>query len=107
MITLKTLETATAEEVFTQVRDHLLKQGEKSYGSGGCLYRSNGLRCAAGCLIADDEYQPKEMEGEDWEGLVVKGLAPMAHCELISRLQWIHDNYAPHRWERLLREVEL
>ena len=61
MITLKTLPQATAQEVFDQVTQHLLKQGKAARsGTGACRYRveTRGeiLKCAAGCLIADDEY---------------------------------------------------
>ena len=56
MITLATLEQATAQQVFTQVKNHLLKQNEKSMINGICAYRgSNGLQCAAGCLMSDEE----------------------------------------------------
>lgn len=42
MITLKTLPQATAQEVFNQIRDHLLTQNCQSregQGKGLCLYR--------------------------------------------------------------------
>ncbi len=54
-ITLATLPEATAQEVYSQVRKHLLTQKMKSIEEGkGCVYRGpDGLMCAAGCLISD------------------------------------------------------
>ena len=68
MITLKTLPQATAQDVFDHVTQHLLKQGKRSVSStGACQYRTEQaegvLKCAAGCLITDDEYNSK-FEGE-------------------------------------------
>ena len=69
MITLKTLGKATAQEVFDQVATHLLTQNERSLDGASCSYRNcDGLKCAAGCLISDDEYD-NQMEGIDWRGV--------------------------------------
>ena len=104
MITLKTLPSATAQEVFDQVRDHLLSQGEKSE-EDICLYRGpRGLKCAAGCLIGDDEYKP-EFEGKGWSILVGKGKIPKEHSELIGKLQEVHDSMFPEYWEEDLKLV--
>ena len=111
MITLKTLESATSQEVFDQVCKHMLDQGKKSvrnihraavdFGEqdgGSCAYRGKqGLKCAAGCLIADDEYSEK-MELNGWHELVADGLVPEAHKELIRELQKIHDFELAHNW---------
>ena len=75
MITLKTLPQATAQEVFDQVAKHLLTQMKKSVAKRAaesasdskdyCMYRGfDGTKCAAGCLISDDEYKP-EFEQKD------------------------------------------
>lgn len=107
-ITLKTLSTATAQEVYDQVVAHLRKQGKKSYidpalvngdVQAGCLYRGpDGLQCAAGCLISDEEYK-SEMEGKPWSDVVHHGLAPINHEELIDNLQRIHDSEVIECWE--------
>jgi hypothetical protein len=106
-ITLATLASATAQQVFDQVRDHLLRQGEQSMlrvGSSRCAYRSHdGLKCAAGCLIGDDEYTPL-MEGRRWDGLMGDGHVPAHHAELIGVLQYIHDAGHPRDWEAKLRQ---
>ena len=65
MITLKTLHSATLQEIFDQAAKHLLTQNEQAMtfdkdGNKNCLYRSaTGTKCAVGCFIADDEYSPQ------------------------------------------------
>lgn len=106
-ITLKNLEEATKEQVFDQVAKHLLQQQERSLSEGGtsCLYRgADGLKCAAGCLISDEEYE-KRMEGVSWIGLSVEGLVPSKHLVLISHLQGIHDNSNVEDWKNGLTKV--
>lgn len=105
MITLKTLPQATAQEVFEQVARHLLTQKQPARINYWvkCQYRlENGLKCAAGCLIADDEYDASRMEDEkdtSWNALVKHKVVPDAHKDLIIGLQHIHDNIAPNYWK--------
>lgn len=107
MITLKTLPEATAQQVFDQVKAHLLEQMTKSITSQAtCHYHLNDLRCAAGCLITEDEYKP-EMEGNTWKKLVQRKLVPPNHQELITRLQIIHDDFPPEYWETLMDDMWL
>ena len=103
MITLATLPQATEQEVFDQAAKHLLTQNTKStVGDVNCRYRGeNGLMCAAGCFISDDEYDP-EMEGEIWQELI---LAPNKHKELINDLQIIHDDCLVEDWESELVDL--
>ena len=58
-ITLATLPQATAQEVYSQVRNHMLTQGIQSMIEfHGCQYHGpEGLMCAAGCLVSDTEYR--------------------------------------------------
>lgn len=113
MITLANLKDATAQQVFDQVATHLLTQNKQSIdmkNSNACLYRSiAGLKCAAGCLIGDDEYKPemdtsgvigsgKTKVGSGWSRLVERGLVPSEHEELISALQSLHDTFVPEYW---------
>lgn len=107
MVTLKTLPQATEQEVFDQVKDHLLKQGKRSlrvsqYNGVQCLYRGpDGLKCAAGCLIADSEYRPT-FEGLGWKTLsITEGVEN--HAELINALQSIHDTIEPEHWAENLK----
>ncbi len=114
-ITLATLPQATAQEVFDQVATHLLTQGKKSFLLRGvrknCAFRGTyGLKCAAGCLMSDEEYS-LDMEGLAWRTLVTEKKVPSEHCELIVRLQYLHDGVTPENWKRelevLAREFKL
>lgn len=108
MITLKTLPQATAQEVFDQVAIHLLKQNQRAYrpADGSCMYRTpSGLKCAAGCLISDDEYTP-EFEDNNWVDLATaQRIVPDSHLDLIRALQCVHDNYDPNVWQEKLVEM--
>lgn len=105
-ITLATLPQATAQEVYSQVRKHLLTQKIQSMiDFHGCQYHGpEGLMCAAGCLVSDTEYL-SEMEGKGWEYIVHHGMAPAAHQELISDLQRVHDTKDPANWEYWLNRL--
>jgi len=105
-ITLKTLPQATAQEVFDQVARHMLKQNARSLlGKNACAYRGKGgMMCAAGCLMADDEYDNKLMEGRSWQGLATTGVVPHEHHGLIGQLQYIHDQSDPGDWPHLLKK---
>lgn len=108
MITLKTLPQATAQEVFDQVKNHLLSQKAQSKMDDMCLYRNpNGLKCAAGCLIGDDEYVPEmdDRPSSGWRELVLEGLVPKDHDTLIRRLQEVHDLYNVDGWSKKLELV--
>ena len=102
MITLKTLHLATEQEVFDQVPTHLLKQGVKSLDPiGSCRYREGNLMCAAGCLIAEDEYS-EEMEGYNWGK---EEIFPDTHRSLIKSLQDVHDRTPTEDWKLGLSRV--
>ena len=107
MITLKTLGQATEQEVFDQVAEHLLTQMRVSENDRGCAYRSpDGLKCAAGCLIGDDEYSREwDAGGIGWGQLVTKDIVPHSHGALVGRLQRIHDRYDPEYWKAELANV--
>lgn len=109
MITLATLDKATAQQVFDQVATHLLTQNKKSTRRNNisyCMYRgADGLKCAAGCLISDAEYTP-EMEWKGWGNLIGSGIVPTTqHQQLVYRLQELHDDYTAKQWKKELIEV--
>ncbi len=88
-----------AQQIFDRVARHLAKQGRQSMTSLGgdkiCAYRGRaGLKCAAGVLIRDREYQ-RRMEGNnvrdlDADDLLPKRLRP--HLDLLMDLQAAHDD---------------
>lgn len=114
-ICLANLEQATAQEVFNQVARHLLKQKKKSIIRDKCFYRGeDGLACAAGCLISDEEYKAqrdasqygnKFEDAGSWSMLVTNDLVPNKHSHLICRLQTVHDRSAISDWKARLWEV--
>lgn len=113
MITLKTLRNATKQQVFDQVTTHLLTQKKKSrFSDGTCAYRStrNGdsLKCAAGCLISDEEFASlklKRYNSEQWTFLVAEKIAPKKHSNLINALQEVHDDTDVKEWYEYLGDV--
>lgn len=112
MITLATLGQATAQEVYNQVKEHLLTQRKQcAKGDTGCSYRNDdGLKCAAGALIADEEYLPEmdvvEEVGTAWCNLIERGLVPSTeHDALITSLQIVHDTEEVHHWETEIMRV--
>ena len=108
MITLATLKDATAKEVFEQVKTHLLTQTERSMlDEDTCAYRGiSGLKCAAGCLISDDEYN-KDFESKRWKALANWNAVPNTHVELIDSLQMVHDHYPVSLWEQELENIKV
>jgi hypothetical protein len=96
-----------AQEIFDTVVNHLRKQGRRALGSDNtCLYRApNGDRCAAGCLVRDEEYQPW-MEVRSIVSILEDTKSPsslknrlLEHKSLIASLQNIHDAYPVELWE--------
>lgn len=119
MITLATLPEASLQDIFNQVRNHLLKQNQKSTlqkpdRTSPCYaYRGkNGTMCAVGCLIADEEYK-LEMDHQSLTSIGMLqqiGLFPLLDNKkynLLSCLQWLHDSYEPNKWEEKLLEVAI
>lgn len=81
----------TLQEVFDIVSKHLLTQGQKSVELSMCQYRnSEGLKCAAGALIPDDQYEER-FETNLWGDLVEKGIVENKFVDEIDQLQTIHD----------------
>lgn len=90
-------EDSTPQQVFDYVVNHLRTQGEAAFHpSNGCRYRTErGMKCAAGCLISDAEYDP------DMEGLLVRNISESPkyklsdfftrNLKLLQGLQCAHD----------------
>lgn len=84
-----------AQEIFETVARHLFAQGRPAYDlSDGCLYRGpNGTKCAVGCLIPDDRYDPamehhavQDLSREAFNLPEIKD-----HEDLLASLQNVHD----------------
>lgn len=88
----------TDQELFDKVAGHLARQGCQATDSlGRCAYRgSDGMKCAAGCLIADAHYSP-EIESkaagiERVADALERSGVSRSQIDLVSRLQTAHDN---------------
>lgn len=101
----------TRQEVFDIVAEHLLTQRMRSVEPNDasiCLYRGqNGLKCAVGILITDDEYS-REMEYKNVSVLKNKNLLPerlIPHSGLLTVLQSVHDTPPTKNWKKELKKV--
>lgn len=102
----------TNQEVFNKVVDHLRKQNAKSIGRNPirfhsdeeyCLYRgTNGLKCAAGCLIPDCIYE-ESFETGKFSAVMSRSselnVMYQHNYHLILMLQNIHDICEIKDWE--------
>lgn len=106
-ICMANLHLATAQQVFDQIVKHLTSQGKRAVMATSdrvvCRYRvkdqatDNILQCAAGCLIAYDEYAPS-MENQPWGSIAPN----TAHSVLIALMQHIHDAHPVAMWPHFL-----
>ena len=109
--------TMSMKQIHTKVSKHLLKQGKRSERFEGadntCLYRSDdGLMCAVGCLIPDDHYHCG-LEDHDVDHPIVKsvlvdvlGANLDRKLDLLSRLQYIHDQVPVEDWSDTLEGLK-
>ena len=101
----------TNQELFTRVKNHLLKQRAKSIDyTGSCMYRGeNGLKCALGCLIPEKKYK-LEFEGEgpskDSGNDAIRKACGLRknQIDLAISLQCIHDNVMIDNWKSNLKD---
>ena len=109
MITLATLASHSAQEVYDYAVTFLLTQNEKSVtyeercGESDCRYKTTNkdgkvLKCGGGCFISDEEYS-SELEHNSWASLARKQLVPEAHLILIRVFQVIHDRSPVELWK--------
>lgn len=106
----------TTQEVFTKVATHLLKQNRRSLlidadeQGTPCAYRgADGLKCAAGVLINDGQYD-ETLENHTSDSVVVSAALERSgvsseDLKLVRRLQLVHDRYQPEEWSYQLYEL--
>lgn len=108
-ITLSTINQFTKLEIIAFVREKLLTQNARSISSEGmCRYRGeNGLKCAVGHCITDDEYDEK-MELTTINSVCFdKFNITRGRRALLNALQNIHDTNNPAIWRDLFEELEM
>lgn len=93
---MTTNDKLTAQEIFNTVRDKMRAQGEPAFEGSACRMRTtDGLRCAYGCLLTDEEVETMPNFGV--ERLHEKGALPerfVPHIQLLKELQNAHDGAA-------------
>ena len=105
-------------DVFERVKTHLLEQNERSMKEDytSCMYRnSSGLKCAIGCLIDDEDYDPI-MEGHSLDDTdskktrlledALKKADSLVDIELLVNLQTLHDEHPVEEWPEDLEYME-
>ncbi len=70
-----------------------IKQGQRSSLGTDCKYRLNGLKCIAGQMITDEQYQV-EMEDCEITSVIRDYNLPFTEtqADIMSRLQTCHDD---------------
>jgi hypothetical protein len=94
------------QEVFNRVATHMLTQMKRSMRYKMCAYRGdNGLKCAVGCLISDENYCPtiedKTVSSHEVRSRVEATLGTRLEettTRLLRNMQQIHDNTQPSDW---------
>jgi len=98
------------QEVFDTVVNHLRQQGKKAFDQrlGRCLYRTeDGLKCAVGCLIPDNEYS-RMMENRSHlnvDSPTLQKIIDQGNYELLISLQRVHDALNAQEWEQGFQRV--
>jgi len=101
----------TAQSIWEKIANHLLQQGKQSLSgkTGTCAYHGNdGLKCAIGVLIPENQYSPN-IEGQEVNVLLTRYYCPYAllavqhHLALLTNLQRIHDDDFDNRGRKNFR----
>ena len=103
------------QQVFDQIAEHLLTQSSKSHQSFNncekyrCAYRGDeGLKCAIGALIPDEEYKPG-METKAVASLAVEffpsPLIDKSTTDFLQTFQTIHDSWEVNSWQYKLSTI--
>jgi hypothetical protein len=105
----------TKQEIFDKVATHLLTQNAKSIVGSGvdsfCRYRGeNGMKCAVGVLISDDEYR-ECFEGHSASSVVRRSRRHpdlrrlVDHMDFLDAIQSIHDYADVGDWPESLKQL--
>lgn len=104
----------TNQELYNRVKTHLLAQNDKALDhlAQCAYYAADGKKCAIGCLIPTDKYDPrfenKSLCSFGWgdDILAAAGLTSDQKY-LAKRLQNIHDCVGVAQWPSTLRLLAL
>lgn len=116
---MKLKEIDTHQKAFDHVAAHIAQQGERSTtffkgdSAPTCAYRGeNGLMCAAGCLISDENYTEgfecrslgeggvRRLDADAiWDAIVRSTGLDADAWTLVYSLQAVHDGGGPYTWK--------
>lgn len=99
------------KEAFQIAKKHLLCQMKKSEAvvdqTFKCLYRGpNGLKCAVGALIPDDEYKAWH-DNASLSDVARETSLSLLSLHMLRDLQALHDHEPIHKWALGLERLEL
>lgn len=98
----------TKQETFNKVAEHLITQWAKAEGEYGFAYHApDGKKCAVGCLIPDEIYDP-DLEGQlayDFPDTLIEAIAPDGDRDMLRDLQQVHDNVPVFGWPAELKGI--
>lgn len=100
------LESMTEQDIFDKVTEHLLTQNQRASNGVLCQYRTeNGLKCAVGCLIPDEQYSYELEYRPIW--FLGDKISPIFHKyhDLLTLLQQIHDRINVEGWKNALKSL--
>jgi len=98
VITLDNLDEATTQEVFDHIANHLVTQGVRALNNESCCVnrwvQEDGtvLKCAAGSLITDEQYEKLKVRECSWSEMIDENGTSDNQRSLIISLQNVHDN---------------
>lgn len=100
--------TYTTQTAFDKISAHLVKQDRRARPSKNIricqLKTAEGLQCAVGCLIPDEDYRI------ELEQYLVRELVAEVPClrgldaQFLRDMQLIHDKENVENWPRMLRQ---
>lgn len=94
---IDTVQGMTPQEIFDKVATHLFTQRTRAVnGLNDCQYRTEtGAKCAVGCLIPDELYDPVIESFAVHSSVIRPTLTRIGvdeHVDLLAELQGIHDS---------------
>lgn len=101
-MTKLTLNVKNNQQAFNKVVRHLAAQERRSHDDYGCVYRSDdGLKCAVGALIDDDQFDLLQEQWDAWSSPNSMGWSSLSRKFdttvdelLLGDLQAAHDEYS-------------
>lgn len=103
------------QELFDRIVAHLRAQGEQAKDpDDGCVLKTeDGLRCAVGCLIPPEKYDPYlENEALDFDipggalhTILREEGVQLEDMMMLMLFQEVHDRSIPEEWEREIKAL--